>query len=108
MFHLHKDSLQDACGPAPPPLVGMQSWPTPLDLGVIAGGGVGQVITFEKEKARNRSGPAHTLIIRLVKVFSCNNASLGLSLSSRLLLVCACALCNECDNIRIYTQLLIN
>lgn len=47
----------------------------------LSRGGLGQVITFEEEKARNRSGPAHTLIIWLVNVFSCNNALLGLSLS---------------------------
>lgn len=55
------------------PFAGMPCWSTPLDLGVIVGVG-GQVITFEKEKDRNRSGPAHILIIRVVNVFSCNNA----------------------------------
>lgn len=53
----------------------------PRTLELSQKGELGQVITFEEEKARNRSGPALTLIIWLVKVFSCNNALLGLSLS---------------------------
>lgn len=70
---LHKDSLQDACGSAPPPLARMQCRQTPWTL-ELSHDGVGQVIAFEEEKARNHSGPADTLIIWLVWLFSCNNA----------------------------------
>lgn len=93
----------------------MQGWATPLDLGVIAGVGLGGwgwgFITFEKEKARNRSGPAHILIIRVVKVFSCNNAhplSLLLAVIRWLHTLCACALVAACYNTGTYILLLIN
>ena len=92
----------------PPFFAGKQSLAEPpwtLELSREGGGWETGYHIWKGGRVRNRSGPAHTLIIWLVKVFSCNNAwsrSLSLSLPSRLF--CGCNLL--CANT--YTQMLIN
>lgn len=82
-LHLHKDGLQDACSRAAPPLLGRAELADPAGPLSFGSREWDRLSVFERGAARNCSGPAHTLIIRLEQACRYdNNARLGLHLGS--------------------------